>query len=90
MLMKLKLYKAADAELRQFEHFNRQLYFYETHAQYYGTQRRGCMVPFGLRVLDAELPYYMLRGDESIAHLQRLVDTIKSQILPQFKNNKSE
>ena len=34
------------------------------------------MVPFGLRVLNAELPHFLGRSDESISNLYKLLQTV--------------
>ena len=35
----------------------------------------GSMVPFGLRMLNAELPLYLARSEESISNLYKLLQT---------------
>ena len=35
----------------------------------------GSMVPFGLRMLNAELPLYLARSEESISNLYKLLST---------------
>lgn len=77
--MKLKYFKEADLELRQFENFDRFEYFYESHADIY-RDRKGSMIPFGLRMLAAELPQYLNRPEESVSMLCRLLDIVNSVI----------
>lgn len=82
--MKLKYFKEAELELKQFENFNRADLYYESHVQLY-PNRKGSMVPFGLRVLNAELAQYLARSDESISSLYKLLNIIDNEILNKFK-----
>lgn len=34
------------------------------------------MIPFGFRVLAAELPQYLLKSEESLSSLSRLLETV--------------
>lgn len=81
--MKLKFFREADLELRQFENFDRAEFFYESHSDVYPS-RQGSMVPFGFRLLVAELPQFLSRSDESLTMLCKLLDTVNSVI---DKNN---
>jgi hypothetical protein len=77
--MKLKLFKEAETELKQFENFEKQELFYETNPKDY-SNRKGTMVAFGFRMLNAELPYYMGRADESINNLLAILKIVKGII----------
>ncbi len=105
MLMKLKLFKEAELELKQFEQFNKYQFFYEFHPQKYPNRKgntpylfliififiritfqfKGSMIPFGLRMLDAELAQYLGRSDESVCRLHKLL-AIVDQVIPQFSD----
>ena len=84
--MKLRLFKEADAELKQFDKFELASLFYQLHpAGTYADSKCGSMVPFGLRVLDAELSLFMGRAEECIGklrHLQTVVVRVMQQLLP--------
>lgn len=83
--MKLKLFKEVEMELAQFNNFNKPQYFYEFQASLY-PDRIGCMVPFGLRMLNAELAHYLGRSDESISNLYKLLASVE-KILDSYKND---
>ena len=86
--MKLKLFKEADCEMKQFEDFNKAEFFYECQADSY-PNRRGCMIPFGFRMLNAELPQYLGRSEESISHLYKLLHVVQG-IIDSLGQNESE
>lgn len=77
--MKLKYFKEADFELRKFDNFQRPEFFYESHQESY-PNRKGSMIPFGFRMLAAELPQYLSRSDESISMICHLLTTVNSII----------
>lgn len=79
--MKLKFFREADLELRQFENFDRAEFFYESHSDVYPPSRQGSMVPFGFRLLAAELLQFLSRSDESLTMLCKLLDTVNSVIV---------
>ncbi len=84
--MKLRLFKEADAELKQFDRFELPSLYYQLHpAGTYADSKCGSMVPFGLRVLDAELALFTGRTDECIGKLRQLhltVERIMQQLMP--------
>ena len=73
--MKLKLFKEAELELKQFENFQSPHFFYEFQSKNY-PNRKGSMIAFGFRLLNAELPQYLGRSDESIANLSGLLKIV--------------
>lgn len=86
-LMKLKLFNEAETELAQFENFNKPQYFYNFQPVAY-PNRIGCMIPFGLRMLNAELSGYLGKADDSIAYLSKLLVDVNN-ILDTFKGNEN-
>jgi trafficking protein particle complex subunit 12 len=87
--MKLKLYKEADLELKQFENFEKSELFYEYQTRFY-PDRKGSMVPFGLRMLNAELPQYINKPDESISKLYELLNVVQEIINDLVLNQSKE
>lgn len=83
--MKLKLFKEVEMELAQFDSFNKPQFFYEFQASVY-PDRKGSMVPFGLRMLNAELAHYLGRSDESISNLYKLLANVES-VLDSYKDD---
>lgn len=79
VLMKLKLFKEAEQELKQFENFEKPELFYESQVHFY-PDRKGSMVPFGLRMLNAELPQYLNKPEEATANLYKLLKIVNSTI----------
>ena len=84
-LIKLKLFKEAELELDQFGAFNKPQYFYEFHGCAYPS-RKGSMIPFGFRILSAELPQYLGRIDDSIANLYYLLSVVQD-VLDMYQGN---
>lgn len=84
--MKLKLFKEAEMELRQFENFEKSQFFYEFQSSSY-PDRKGCMIPFGFRMLSAELPQYVNRSDESVSNLYKLLKIVNDTINDLVLNN---
>ena len=77
--MKLKFFKEADQELAQFENFDLAEFYYDSHPESY-PNRKGSMVPFGLRVLAAELKQFLAKSDECVTGLTRLLDIVNQVI----------
>ncbi len=87
--MKLRLFKEAESELTQFgSFFNMPEFFYEFHASVY-PGRKGSMIPFGLRILAAELPQFLGKTEESITNLYHLLSVVQS-VLDENKANDSK
>lgn len=86
-LMKLKLFKEAETELKQFENFDKPQFFYEFHNEAY-PNRKGSMIPFGFRVLNAELAQHLNKSEESIGNLYRLLSNIQD-IVDSYKEDES-
>ena len=90
--MKLKLFKEADQELKQFDNFEKSEFFYEFQARFY-PERKGCMIPFGFRMLHAEISQFLSRPDETTASLYKLLNVINETIndlLPKKNESKHE
>lgn len=87
-LMKLKLFKEAEYELVQFQEFNKKQYFYEFHSEQYPC-RKGSMIPFGLRMLNAELPHYLGRSDDSIQNLYKILSIVQN-VLKNLEHDNDE
>lgn len=86
VLMKLKYFNEAEQELKQnFDNFERPEFFYDSHTLY-SSYRKGSMIPFGMRLLAAELPQFLAKFDESISELSRLL-VIVNQIINQELSN---
>ena len=77
--MKLKFFREAELELKQFENFERSYFFYDYHEKEF-PNRTGSMVPFGMRVLNAELPLFLGRSEESLANLYKLLSIVNETI----------
>jgi len=60
--VKMRMYKAASDECEDVGDFDDKVNCYENYPEYY-PNRRGSMVPFGMRVLRANLPYYLKTGN---------------------------
>lgn len=75
--MKLKLFKEAEQELKQFENFEKSEFFYEYYPDYY-PNRKGSMVAFGFRMLNAETAHYLGRPDESLSNLHKILRIVEN------------
>ncbi|XP_048582397.1 trafficking protein particle complex subunit 12 isoform X2 [Nematostella vectensis] len=71
MLIKLQMYSTAEAELDAFKTFDQPDLYYEYYPETYPA-RKGCMVPFSLRILHAELPQYIGKPNEALDRLYEL------------------
>jgi hypothetical protein len=84
--MKLKLFKEAELELAQFgSRLNKPQCFYQFHGNAY-PDRKGSIIPFGLRMLAAELPQHLGRPEDSIANLYHLLSVVQ-KVLDEHKGN---
>ena len=86
--MKLKLFKEAETELQQFENFEKPYFFYEFQQRSY-PNRKGSMIPFGFRMLHAELAQYLNRQEETISNLYKLLYVVDNTI-NDLLSNKNE
>ncbi len=81
--MKLKMFKEAELELKQFDDFNRAEFFYQSQPGLY-SNRKGSMVPFGLRLLNVEIAQYLGRPDVTLnslyAFLNRVDEIVKHSL----------
>jgi len=78
------MFKEAELELKQFDDFNRAEFFYQSQPSLYAN-RKGSMVPFGLRMLNVEIAQYLGRLDATLNSLYALlnkVDEILAHLLP--------
>ncbi|XP_068678322.1 trafficking protein particle complex subunit 12-like isoform X2 [Montipora foliosa] len=74
LLFKLQMFSTAEVELEAFGNFNQPDLYYEFYpATYPG--RKGSMVPFSMRILQAELPQYMGRPRDALDNLYELQRT---------------
>lgn len=73
--MKLKMFKEAELELKQFDDFNRAEFFYQSQPSLYAN-RKGSMVPFGLRMLNVEAAQYLGRPDVTLNSLYALLNRV--------------
>ncbi|CAF0826992.1 unnamed protein product [Brachionus calyciflorus] len=84
IMLKMKLFKEAEKELKQFDNFERPEFFYDNQI------RRGTFIPFGLRCLNAELAHYLANSNESLCNLYKILSCIKNILieLPDDENAK--
>lgn len=68
------MFSTAEVELEAFGSFNQPDQFYEFYPDTY-PGRKGSMVPFSLRILQAELPQYMGRPKDALDNLYELLRT---------------
>ncbi|KAJ5067702.1 trafficking protein particle complex subunit 12 [Anaeramoeba ignava] len=70
-LIKLELYSRAQDSLQKLGNLNSKQYFYETYPAKF-PNRKGSFVPFTLRVLQAEFPYFQGDYDKALENLYTL------------------
>ncbi|XP_063410110.1 trafficking protein particle complex subunit 12-like isoform X2 [Mytilus trossulus] len=68
LLMKLRYYSIAESEFQAFQNLDTPDLYYEYYPRMY-PGRKGSMVPFGMRILHAELPHYLGRSHEALDRL---------------------
>ncbi|XP_062620669.1 trafficking protein particle complex subunit 12-like [Saccostrea cucullata] len=68
LLLKLRLYSVAESEMQAFQNLDTPDLYFEFYPHIY-PGRKGSMVPFGMRILHAEIPHYMGRSQETIDRL---------------------
>lgn len=71
LLFKLQMFSTAEVELEAFGSFTQPDLFYEFYPDTY-PGRKGSMVPFSMRILQAELPQYMGRPRDALDNLYEL------------------
>ena len=76
LLMKLRLYSHAEAEMQAFGNLDNPDLYYEFYPDLY-PGRRGSMVSFDFRVIHAELPQYLGKTQESLDRLDYLHAIVK-------------
>lgn len=73
----MKFFKEAEMELKQFDNFDKAEFFYQTKQP----GQIGTFVPFGLRILNAELAHYMGNSNESVSNLYKILSIVKKILL---------
>ena len=104
MLFKLKLFKEAEIELKQFENFE---FFYDYLPDQFPNRKgfwtyfnfcikiksisilKGTIIPFVFRILKSELMVYLKRSDESLAELNNLL-VIVNKVIKELKDIESD
>lgn len=76
LLMKLRLYNIAETEYQAFQGLDTPDLYYEFYPHIF-PGRKGSMVPFGMRVLHAELPHYLGRSQEALDRLYYVLAIIQ-------------
>ncbi|XP_071118783.1 trafficking protein particle complex subunit 12-like [Haliotis cracherodii] len=79
LLVRLRLYDVADTELRGFQTLDTPDLYYEFYPHLY-PGRRGSMVPFGMRLLHAELPSFLGRNQEALDKLYYVLAVINRML----------
>lgn len=82
LLMKLKLFTQAEAELEPFGNLDSPDLYYEYYQETFPMQR-GSLVPFDMRILHAELPQYVGRPQDSLdrlCYMQAVVSKMLSNL----------
>lgn len=88
LLFKLRLYSVAHSELQGFKNLDTPDVYYEYHPNLY-PGRKGSMVPFGLRLLDAQLPYYLGHNKDALDKLYYILSVVQ-QIIANVENGLAE
>lgn len=88
LLFKLRLYTVAHSELQSFKNLDTPDVYYEYYPNIY-PGRKGSMVPFGLRLLDAQLPYYLGHNKDALDKLYYILSVVR-QILANVENGLAE
>jgi hypothetical protein len=73
------MFKEAELELKQFNDFNRVEFFFQSQPSLYAN-RKGSMVPFGLRMLNVEIAQYLSRPDVTLNSLYVILDRVNEII----------
>ncbi|XP_006811107.2 trafficking protein particle complex subunit 12-like [Saccoglossus kowalevskii] len=88
LMMKLRLFSAAEAEIESFGNLDRPDLFFEFYPDLY-PGKRGSMVPFSFRVLHAEIPQYNSKAQETIDKLYYL-HAIVTKIISNLESGLAE
>ncbi|GAB1603607.1 trafficking protein particle complex subunit 12-like [Argonauta hians] len=88
LLLKLRLYSVAHSELQNFRNLDTPDLYYQFYPELY-PGRKGSMVPFGLRLLDAQLPYYLGHNKDAVDKLYHILSVVQ-QVITNLENGLSE
>ncbi|KAL5016611.1 hypothetical protein ScPMuIL_006200 [Solemya velum] len=88
LLVKLRLYSVAESELAPFQNLDTPDLYYEYYPHTY-PGRKGSLVPFGMRLLHAELPHYLGRTTESLDKLYYVL-AVTQKILKNLEDELAE
>ncbi|XP_078681131.1 uncharacterized protein LOC144916034 isoform X2 [Branchiostoma floridae x Branchiostoma belcheri] len=88
LLVRLRMFSTAEAELEAFSGLDQPDLYYEFYPDTY-KGRRGTMVPFHFRVLHAELPQYLGKPHEALDRLYHLLGTC-NQIVTNLEKGVAE
>jgi len=88
LMVKLRLLTQAEAEMEAFSNFDTPDLYFEYHQDIFPL-RRGSMVPFGMRLLHAELPQLCGHAQESLDRLY-YIQTVISKMLTNLRTGLSE
>ncbi|XP_028652746.2 trafficking protein particle complex subunit 12 isoform X1 [Erpetoichthys calabaricus] len=88
LLTKLSLFQNAELEFESFGNLDQPDLYYEYHPCVY-PGRKGSMVPFSMRVLNADLPQYLGKPQESLDRLHTM-KTVCTKILDNLENGLAE
>ncbi|XP_066274714.1 trafficking protein particle complex subunit 12-like [Branchiostoma lanceolatum] len=88
LLVRLRMFSTAEAELEAFSGLDQPDLYYEFYPDTY-KGRRGTMVPFHFRVLHAELPQYLGKPHEALDRLYQLLGTC-NQIVTNLEKGVAE
>lgn len=80
----MKFFKEAEIEMAQFDNFERPEFFKQKEE----SSQLLTIVPFGLRILGAELAHYMGNSNDSLSNLYKIL-SIVNKILLQVSNDES-
>ncbi|CAI9733161.1 particle complex subunit 12-like [Octopus vulgaris] len=88
LLLKLRLYTVAHSELQNFKNLDTPDLYYQYYPGNY-PGRKGSMVPFGLRLLDAQLPFYLGHNKDAVDKLYYILSVVQ-QIISNLESGLSE
>ncbi|KAH3775656.1 trafficking protein particle complex subunit 12-like [Dreissena polymorpha] len=88
LMMKLRMYSILESEFAAFKTLDTPDIYYEFYPTNY-PGKRGSMVPFGMRLLHAELPYHLGRPSETLDRFYYLLSVIQ-KILKNLGEGHSE